>query len=81
MSEKDNEEYLNEICGWMAETFTSNYIVIERVDNNIAGGWVDNKLGWEKAGHKVDRSQHSRLAEYELRCMASDATAFLLRWQ
>lgn len=76
----DNEKYLNEICDWIVHAFNHNFVIIEHTDNLIAGGWVDNKKGWKKNGFKVDRTQHSQLAEYELRCHDSDATAFLLRW-
>jgi hypothetical protein len=76
----DNEEYLNEICGWICNTFTRNFVVIECVETRVAGGWVDNKKGWQHNGSKVDRKEHAGLATYELRCCDSDATAFFLRW-
>ena len=76
----DNEKYLNEICEWVVNTFTKNFVIIEHADAKIAGGWIDNKYGWESCGSTVNRSEHSQLAVYELRCHDTDATAFLLRW-
>ena len=76
----DHEEYLNEICGWISNSFTRNFVVIESVSTRIAGGWVDNRYGWEINESKVNRNEHAALATYELRCCQEDATAFLLRW-
>lgn len=76
----DHEQYLNEICEWICNTFTNNFVVIEHVATNVAGGWTNNKHGWERNNCKVNRSNHSALATYELRCHDTDATAFMLKW-
>ena len=76
----DNEKYLNEICEWVANAFTKNFVIIEHVDTIVAGGWIDNRHGWEQQESKVNRSNHSGNAVYELRCHYSDSTAFMLKW-
>lgn len=76
----DNEEYLNEICEWVVNTFSKNFVIIEHVDTIVAGGWIDNRHGWDQQRSQVDRSNHSANAVYELRCVDADATAFMLRW-
>lgn len=76
----DNEQYLNEICEWVVNSFTNNFVIIEHVDTHVAGGWTNNQTGWERSGFKVDRSKHSSMATYELRCHDVDASAFMLRW-
>jgi hypothetical protein len=79
--EIDNEAYLNEICQWVVDSFTKHFVILEKVENIIAGGYMDNKQGWESHGSKVNRRDHSKGATYELRCCDADAFAFLLKWQ
>lgn len=75
------DQDLNQICGWIANTFGENYVIIEVLDRRIAGGWGENaKEYWEEGGRKVDRSDEPYPTHYELRCYSKDATLFLLRW-
>ena len=72
---------LNQICGWIANTFSENYVIMEILDRRISGGWGDHaKESWEDAGSTVDRSEEPYVSHYELRCYSKDATLFLLRW-
>jgi hypothetical protein len=77
---EDNEAYLNHICQWVVDTFTGNFVILEKVETIVVGGWIDNKFGWDKHNQSVNRSEHSKTAVYELRCKNSDATAFLMKW-
>ena len=75
------DQDLNQVCGWIANTFGENYVVMEVLDRRIAGGWGDkSKEGWENDGSKVDRTDDPYPRHYELRCYSKDATLFLLRW-
>lgn len=72
---------LNQVCSWLANTFSENYVVMEMLDRRISGGWGDHaKQSWEDAGSVVDRSADPYVSHYELRCYSKDATLFLLRW-
>lgn len=72
---------LNQVCGWIASTFSENYVVMEILDRRIAGGWGSNsKEMWLEGGSAVDRSDEPFPRRYELRCYSKDATLFLLRW-
>lgn len=72
---------LNRVCGWIASTFSENYVVMEIMDRKIAGGWGNNsKEMWLEGGSAVDRSDGPYLTHYELRCYNKDASLFLLRW-
>ena len=77
---EDNEAYLNHICQWVVDTFTGNFVILEKVETIVAGGWIDNMVGWETHNRAVNRKEHSKTAVYELRCKYSDATAFLMKW-
>lgn len=72
---------LNQICGWVANTFSENYVVMEIMDRRISGGWGNNsKYMWLEGGSAVDRTGDLYPSYYELRCYDKDATLFLLRW-
>lgn len=77
----DHEAYLNEICQWIVDSFTGHFVVLEKVQTIVAGGYVDNRHGWEINGSKANRKEHASHATYELRCSDVDAFAFLLKWQ
>lgn len=81
VGEMDNEAYLNEICQWIVSSFSKHFVLLEHADSIVVGGYVDNKQAWERHGSKVDRTEHSKSATYELRCHDADAFAFLLKWQ
>ena len=83
----DNEDFnsgsdrkrINEVCGWISNTFSEGFVLIERGDNLIAGGCVNNAEAWSdflKDGKPIHPGVHS----YELRCEKSDLTAFLLKY-
>jgi hypothetical protein len=79
-TDPNNEDYLNQICEWVVNSFNYNFVIIEHASSIVAGGWVDNKDGWMHNNSKVDRNRHSSLASYELRCHSVDASLFKLRW-
>ena len=74
------EDSLNRICSWISLNFEENFVILEKTRHRIAGGWADNKKGWQIQKYKVDRMEHSTTAVYELRCMGADATLFMLKW-
>jgi len=72
---------LNQVCGWVANTFSENYVVMEILNRRISGGWGENsKEQWLEFGSAVDRAEYPYPSHYELRCYDKDATLFLLRW-
>lgn len=72
---------LNQVCGWVANTFSENYVIMEILDRRISGGWGEHsKEQWLEDGSTVNRADDPYVSHYELRCYNKDATLFLLRW-
>jgi hypothetical protein len=81
MNNKKYQKKLDSICLDCSKNFKHNFIILEKVSARIAGGYLDNHEGWVK-GEKgtVHRSDYAWQAKYELRCMGTDATYFMMRW-
>ena len=76
-----SEIVLNDVCTWVSNSFTKNFVIMEcSPPVNIAGGNVDNRTAWRQQGSRVIRDQLAWNSTYELRCCESDATMFILRW-
>jgi hypothetical protein len=74
------QELIDELAGWCSQNLRDNFILIEHASVRIAGGWVDNRDGWEKEGSRVRRDDYAWQSRYELRCSGTDANWFLLKW-
>lgn len=70
------DDEMDELCEWLAENCSENFIVAEDASQILAGGFSDNKLGW------ANRHQHKReiIREIRVRLMRTDQILFRLTW-
>jgi hypothetical protein len=78
-------ENAHTVCEWVSNTFANNFVILEYGHKRIAGGYVDNKGGWDFQNDpdlEKDKDYVCRyiIDSYELRCTPEDATMFLLKY-
>lgn len=79
LSDVDDEIIFN-ICEWLADNCSNNFVVVRKTSELIAGGSTNNKMKWErrkKRGRdKFDREQ----IDVMVRLDRDDIVAFRMVW-
>jgi hypothetical protein len=67
----------DQLCGWLSENCSENFIVSKSKSMIIAGGCSDNKLAWEQRHHKSNYDPDVKLT---IRLHEQDVLMFRLAW-
>jgi hypothetical protein len=68
----------DQLCEWLGENCTKNFIIMRNESQIIAGGYSDNMAAWKKRHHKSYK--RDLISEITVRLDESDIFLFRMVW-